>query len=194
MKAKVIGLWLALLVTVVIGAAWEFQTLPDASARLAALAAKNPSVQLQSIPLEPTEETAFAGCGWLKRLVNVGTDQVILTVLDGTRNRHAIHDPTFCFRGAGWEIDEQVSFPLDRGAGTVVKLSKGDDKAEALYWFSDGKNQFSSPLTYWGETSLRRLSFGASGGEPVLIILSPTTDAPPDWKNIVRAWPELQQL
>jgi len=194
MKAKVIVLWLALGFTVVMGAAWEWQKLPDASDRFAKLSAQNPSVQVQSIPLVPAEETAFAGCSWLKRLVTVGTDQVILTVLDGTRNRHAIHDPTFCFRGAGWEIESQKPFPLSQGTGSLVKLTKNGSKAEAVYWFSNGQKQFSSPLQYWEETSLRRLSFGASGAEPVLIILSPTTDAPPDWKSILKAWPELQQL
>ncbi len=194
MNFKVIGLWLALLFTAVTGAALELQKLPDASARMAGLSLQNASVQTQNIPLEPAEEIAFAGCSWLKRLVSVGHDQVILTVLDGTRNRHAIHDPTFCFRGAGWEIEQQEPIALDKGTGTIVKLTKDGSKAEALYWFSDGTKQFASPLVYWWDTALRRLSFGASGAEPILIILSPTTEAAPDWKSILKAWPELQQL
>ncbi len=194
MKPQVIGLWLALGITIALGALWEFQSLPDASDRMSKLTAQNPMVQLQTIPLLPAEEIAFQGCSSLKRLVVTGPDQVILTVLDGTHNRHAIHDPTFCFRGAGWEIEKEESFPLRQGAGTLVKLTKDGSKAEALYWFSDGRKQFSNPLSYWEKTSLRRISFGASGAEPVLIILSPTTETPPHWNEILQAWPELQQL
>ena len=90
-------LWSALFLAVILGAVWEMQKLPDASGRIAQLPTRGLMVDSRDMPLTPSEEIAFNGSAWLKRLAMVGHEQVILTVLDGTRNRHAIHDPVFCF-------------------------------------------------------------------------------------------------
>jgi hypothetical protein len=194
MNRNAIMLWSALFLAVILGAVWEMQKLPDASGRMAQLPARGLMVDSGDMPLTPSEEIAFNGSAWLKRLAMVGREQVILTVLDGTRNRHAIHDPAFCFRGAGWKVESQEPFLLSHGEGCLAKLRKGETQAEALYWFSDGDTQFASPMLYWGKASLRRLSFGASGGEPILVILTTTSQGSTDWKSLLLAWPELEQL
>jgi hypothetical protein len=194
MNRNAIMLWSALFLAVIFGAVWEMQKLPDASSRIALLPMRGLMVDSRDMPLTPSEEIAFNGSAWLKRLAMAGREQVILTVLDGTRNRHAVHDPVFCFRGAGWEVERQEPFLLRHGEGCLVKLRRGETRAEALYWFSDGDIQFASPMLYWGKTSLRRLSFGSSGGEPILVILTSTLQGSTDWKSFLLAWPELEQL
>ena len=187
-------LWFFLAIAMVLGLLWQYYPLPGAADRMSRLPLQNGPVRQENIPLLPAEVAAFAGCSTLKRLAVFGDDMVILVVLDGTQNRHAVHDPTFCFRGAGWNIDQQDPFPLNHGAGSLVKLSKGASNAEALYWFSNGRTQYSSPLRYWGETSLRRVSLGHSGSEPLLVILTSATDKSPDWRALLEAWSELQEL
>jgi len=187
-------IWIALLPTVALGLLWQYYPLTDASPRLARLTPRGLMVESRDMALTPTEEANFSGTHVIKRLAAFGRDRVILIVVDGTRNRHAIHDPLFCFRGAGWEVTAQEPVPLEAGVGRLLKLRQKQNEAEALYWFSDGQHQFAGPLEYWWKTALRRLSLGRSGPEPVLVILSSTGDNPPNWPQLLKAWPDLQEL
>ena len=187
-------LWLMLVVSLGLGLLWQYYPLPDASFRLTCLAPRTVMVESRDMPLTPTEQANFSGTTVVKRLVSAGQQRVILIVVDGTHNRHAIHDPLFCFRGAGWEVTAQESFPLEAGEGRLLKLRQNQAEAEALYWFSDGRQQFSNPLRYWGKTALRRLTLGRSGPEPVLVILTTTGERVSNWKALLRAWPDLQEL
>jgi len=193
-KPRAKWLWLALAVFIPLGVAWSTYPLPDASPRLSQLFPHGSPVSSRDIPLEDGEETVFAGATVLKRLATVQNQIVVVTVIDGTRNRHAVHDPLFCFRGAGWEIGGEEMIPLGTGAARLLHLRKGEDRADALCWFSTGNRQFTSPLLHWWKTSLRRLTFGKSGPEPVLTILSSTSEGLPDWPALIRAWPGLQDL
>jgi len=146
------------------------------------------------MPLSPGEQVIFSGVNVLKRDATVGGDHAVLTVIDGTKNRHAVHDPVFCFRGAGWDIVSQENIPMSNGEARLVHLRQDKDTAEALYWFSDGQTQFDRPLEYWWKTALRRLTFGASGNEPVLVVLTSTGPTLPHWQALLKSWPELQSL
>lgn len=194
MKLPVKLIWGFLAVAVALGLTWEFYPLPDATARLHNLGYKAPGVQCEDIALAPAETVNFRGTTVLKRVALVGKDCVLLTVVDGTHNRHAIHDPIFCFRGAGWEVEAQHDIPVTDGEARVVRLRRGATAAEAIYWFSDCDSKFASPMTFWWKTALRRLSLGKSGQEPVLVFLTSTGAAPLDWRGLVRAWPQLQAL
>jgi hypothetical protein len=187
-------LWLALAVLVPLGMLWEVFPLADASARINAVRLKSTAAQSEDTPLTGAEAAIFAGVRVLKRTATIGTDRIVITVIDGTRNRHAVHDPVFCFRGAGWQVIGDQSLPLDKGSARLVGLRQDKDVAQALYWFSDGTHQFSSPLLYWWKTSLRRLTFGHSGAEPVLVVLTTTSNKMPDWAALIKAWPDLQSL
>lgn len=187
-------LWTALVAAVLLGVVWEFYPLPDAVARLAKFPRRSLMADSRDMPLTPTEDANFSGTTVVKRLASVRGERVIVTVVDGTHNRHAIHDPVFCFRGAGWDMFAQEVIPMERGEARLVHLRQGGRTAEALYWFSDGCEQFASPLRYWWKTALRRLSLGHSGPEPVLVILTSTGDASPNWGDLLRAWPDLQAL
>lgn len=187
-------LWLAFAILVPLGMMWEFYPLMDASARIDAFPRKTAQMEAHDVPLEPAEQAVFSQVFVLKRLALVGNDAAVVTVIDGTHNRHAVHDPVFCFRGAGWDVSGQDIIPLEHGSAKLVHLRQGSSSAESLYWFSDGKTQFNRPLLYWWKTALRRLTFGTSGMEPILVILTSTGNTPPNWLALLKAWPELQKL
>ena len=174
----------------------DFYPLPDAAARLETLSpGRLGAVELTDYPLDPSEKVNFKNARAIKRLATVGTQHVFLLVADGTHDRHAIHDPEYCFRGAGWEIEEASRVVLPHGTGRFVRLRRKDGTtAEAVYWFTNGKNQFWSPQEYWWETSLRHLSCGRSGQEPVLVILSSADLPPANWDSLLKQCPALLSL
>jgi hypothetical protein len=188
------SLWLAFAILVPLGMLWQFYPLTDASSRLNRFPRRSATVESHDLPLTDGEKAIFSRVTILKRVAIAGNDRAVVTVIDGTKNRHAVHDPVFCFRGAGWEVTGEETVPLSNGEARLVHLRQGRDTAEALFWFSDGHQQFERPLLYWWKTSLRRLTFGASGMEPVLVILSSTGDPLANWPRLIKAWPELQTL
>ncbi|GAB5558386.1 MAG: hypothetical protein SynsKO_00330 [Synoicihabitans sp.] len=193
-KTKAQIIWGVMIAAVAMGLLWQFYPLEDASRRLADLPERGIMMQSRDVPVSEAEASVFAGASVLKRLVKVRGQTVVLTVIDGTRNRHAVHDPAFCFRGAGWEVERETAFAVEWGEARRVALRRRAETAEALYWFSDGQRAFGSAVTYWGRTTLRRLSLGASGDEPILVVLTPVDDQPIDWDALLAAWPELGAL
>ena len=187
-------LWIAFAILVPLGLLWQFYPLTDASSRIDRFPRKGTQVKSYDLPLTPGEEAIFSGVTVIKRLALVGDNRAVVTVIDGTRNRHAVHDPVFCFRGAGWEVSREEKVPLRNGYGRLVHLHQGKDVAEAMYWFSDGNEQFNRPVLYWWKTALRRMTFGGSGMEPVLVILTSSGTPLPHWPELLSAWPELQAL
>jgi hypothetical protein len=188
------ALWLAFAILVPLGMMWEFHPLTDARPRLDQFVRDSARMESRDLPLSAGEQAIFAGVTVVKRLVLIGNARAVVTVIDGTHNRHAVHDPVFCFRGAGWEVSSQETLPLENGEARLLHLRNDKDVADALYWFSDGGQQFDRPLLYWWKTALRRLTFGGSGMEPVLVILTSTSETLPNWPALLKAWPELQAL
>lgn len=184
-------MWGAIVMAVMAGAAWQFYPLEDASHRLDALPLRGIMFASEDVPVSEVEQSIFAGARVVKRYAQVRGQKVVLTIIDGTGNRHAVHDPLFCFRGAGWEVIDAVDFPVEWGEARRVALSRKGEPAEALYWFSDGERAFGSAVEYWGRTTWRRLTLGASGSEPVLVMLTPIDERPIDWNALLNAWPEL---
>ncbi len=187
-------LWVAFAIMVPLGTMWQFYPLSDASARLDKFPRNSVHVTSRDLPLSAGEEAIFRWVTVVKRAAVVGDDRAVVTVIDGTQNRHAVHDPEFCFRGAGWEVTGEETVPLDNGQARLVHLRQDKDVAEALYWFSDGSRQFDQPLTYWWKTALRRVTFGTSGSEPVLVVLTSTGGTLPHWRELLKGWPELRAL
>jgi len=190
------GKWLgvAFAILVPLTLTWQYYPLPDGSARMDALPLKAALVECQNLPLTGAEQATFSKATVVKRLVVASAGSAILTLIDGTHDRHAVHDPTYCFRGAGWAVGASEQVPLARGSARLLHLRNGGETAEALYWFTDGNEQFARPLLYWWKTTLRRLTFGASGPEPLLVVLVSASASPPDWPALLKAWPELQSL
>lgn len=188
-------LWLGLAIAVILGLLWQFVPLQDASERLESLPLYGPEFIGKNIPLSGWEKDYFENVNVLKRIYKVGDQNVFITALDGTRNRHAIHDPLYCLRGSGWEVLSQESLPLtDGGSIAFVKLRKDEQTQDALYWFSNGHVHYDSPLKYWWQATLRRLTLGYSGQEPVLVFVQPLDESELNWKQLFRIFPQLLSL
>jgi hypothetical protein len=165
------ALGLAALLTLTAIGIWEFVKLPDAADRLAALPVAGLNFASRELPLTTAERDIYGRARVLKRLYQVGRQRFALVVVDGSLNRHAVHDPLYCFRGAGWTVTATRDWPVRGGAARVVTLAQGRATAEAVYWFSDGATRHASAPRYWWQTALRRLSLGRSGPEPILVLV-----------------------
>jgi len=188
---KTLLLWVAIVVAIGLGLLWQLFPLPDAGKRLDALPQRGLMMVSEDLPVTAVEQQIYADARVLKRLVQVRGQRVILTIIDGTHNRHAVHDPLFCFRGAGWEVVGESGFPVEWGDAQRVNLLKRGEPAEALYWFTDGDRAFGSSLAYWWSTTLRRVSLGLSGAEPVLVVITPLDQRPINWDLLLQNWPEI---
>ena len=187
-------LWAALVVVVVLAVAWRAVPVDDASDRVKALPLEGLTFRGQDIPLDVVETNHFAGVTLLKRAYQAGPYGVAVLVVDGTRNRHAVHDPAYCFRGGGWQIEADSEMPLLAGAARRQVFRRGAERRELLYWFSDGAQRHASISRYTFESALRRVTFGKSAPASVLVSLQAAGAPPPDWDSILRAIPPLNSL
>ncbi len=192
---RTIALWIGLAVAVVLGLLWQFAPLTDAKSRLQALPLNGPSFIGQDIALSDWEKGYFKNVNVLKRVYTIGKKTLFVTALDGTLNRHVVHDPLYCFRGSGYEVASEKTIDLpDGGSVAFLKLIKNNSEQDAMYWFTNGQTTYDSPLRYWWQATLRRLTLGMSGEEPILIVVQPIDDHPLDWKEVVHYFPQLLTL
>lgn len=189
-----IGLWIALAIAIGVGLVWQFYPLPDAAQRFRDLPLYGKNYIGRNLPLVDFEKEYFRNINVLKRLYQVGDQHLFITALDGTTNRHAVHDPLYCFRGAGWELLSEKRVPMPHGDAMLLELKHEDKIQQALYWFSNGQNEYASPLRYWLEATWRRLTLGHSGPEPVLIMVQPLDKQNLDWTALIQGFPELLKL
>lgn len=187
-------LWPLLVVAVVLALVWRFQKLPDASARLDSLPKTGIGFASRDLPVSKVEKEIYGKATLIKRVYSVRGRMMVAIVIDGSANRHAVHDPLFCLRGIGWQVDREADYPLANGYAKLVGLKRNGERSEALYWFTDGNTQWSSPSQYWWEASLRRLSFGKSGNEPVLVVLQPNDKPSMRWDKVLETFTQLQEL
>lgn len=193
-KTASIILWTGLFLAVLLGLIWQFFPLPDAQKRLNQLPMAGTNFSAIDVPLTPFEKDFFKNINILKRIYRIDQQVVFIYALDGTHNRHLVHDPSYCFRGSGWEIKTQSPFQIPGGSANLVKLEKDGNFRDTLYWFSDGKHNFKSPLRYWWDTTLRRLTFGKSGEEPLLIVVQPVETETLDWNKFIKDFPQIFTL
>ena len=186
-------LWTALALAVVLSLVWQFAPMRDAGARLDAIPLSGFGFAGKDLPLADVEVSIYKPARVVKRIYEVGRQQVIVIAIDGTRNRHAIHDPTFCFRGAGWIIHSGREIPVPSGYAKLLSLRKDGRTIEAMYWMSDGRTRYASALHYWWQTTLRRLTLGHSGEEPILFVLQPANGDSLNWELLLEQFPQLLQ-
>lgn len=123
-----INLWFALGLAIVLGVLWQFYPLQNASLRINSLPLTGPNFVGEEVPLSTTEKEFFKDVGLIKRLYKIDNQLFLVTALDGTKNRHAVHDPYYCFRGTGWEIISNQEFKMPRGSARLVELRQGDKR------------------------------------------------------------------
>jgi len=143
-----------------------------------------PGIASRDVPLTETEIRWLGHARGIKRIVRSPSGLWLLAVTDGSLNRQAVHDPAYCFRGEGWTVTGRETLALPDGRAVLLTLEKAGQFSQALAWFSDGGAPFASTVEYWARTTLRRLTLGLSGNEPLLFILRPLGAVPSDWAAI----------
>lgn len=132
----------------------------------------------REIPLAPFEIKQLGAARGIKRMVQSGEGAWVLAVTDGSLNRQAVHDPAYCFVGAGWKLLGRKSVPFVGGSASLLHLEKDGRSMDALVWFAaPGILPFDSMPEYWLRSTLRRISRGLSGPEPLLFILRPSGES-----------------
>jgi hypothetical protein len=187
-------LWLGLALAVGLGLLWQFFPLPDAQDRVAALPKSGIGYTSQDLPLSPETRQVVGQARVLRRAYQLDGQQVTVWVVDGSRNRHAVHDPLYCVRGGGWQILSQRVFPIAGGEARLIRALRDGHETESLVWFSDGRTRHASAPRYWWQTTFRRLTLGGSGPEPVLVIVQPLDARAVNWRRLLQDLPFLDGL
>ncbi|MEW6159418.1 MAG: exosortase-associated EpsI family protein [Verrucomicrobiota bacterium] len=179
---------------ILLGLVWQFFPLADASHRLRLLPQAGVGITSVEVPLKSDEKQILRDATVIRRAYRMGGQPVLLTVIDGTRNRHAVHDPFYCLRGDGWQILSENPFGIRGGHARLIRITRDGQESEALVWFSDGRQRYGSATRYWWQTTLRRLSLGLSGDEPVLVNVQPVGKEIINWRQLIEQFPALTQI
>jgi len=180
---KSMGLVLALLIgALLLSLQGAPNALQDARARLAALPLNAAGFHSTDLPLSAAEEPVYRHIHVLKKLCAWHSEHAQLVCLDGTQDRHAVHDPRLCFRSAHWEVLSETVVPHPAGGEMRrLRLRRDGRELETVYWWSTPTGRHASAMKYFMQSSLRRLTQGRSGEEPVLVLLQPVQAGQLDW-------------
>lgn len=184
LRGRRLALWIAVFVTVSCGAAWGLFPLADARARLDQVPRVGAGFTGRDLTLTPTELQVLGRVDLIHRQYQIEGQEFYATLIDGTKDRHAVHDPRYCFQGAGWQVLGERRLPVPGGEVNWVQARHGERNVQALFWFSDGMTRYTSMPRYWWQTTLRRMTLGRSGPEPVLVVLQTFGDPQPDWPTL----------
>ena len=97
-------LWVGLGVSVLLTLLWNWVPRGEPSQRLRVLPKAGLGFASRDLPLNETEVQVYRQAEAVKRFYQARGQRFILTVVDGSRNRHAVHDPLYRFRGDGWQV------------------------------------------------------------------------------------------
>ncbi|MGD7652024.1 MAG: exosortase-associated EpsI family protein [Verrucomicrobiales bacterium] len=185
MKRKSIIIWTLCAVAAITALIWPMLPLAESPDRLANMPLDGPDFQSHQVDLSNADREFLGGANAVQRLVRLRTGgNLVMTVVDGSGNRHAVHDPTYCLAGGGWQVREKHTVALHSGSAVWIAMHKDSESMEALWFFDDGSSQFTSPLSYLARTSLRRATLGHSGPEPLLVMLKALPGEPIDWNRV----------
>ena len=178
-------LLVGLAVAIFLGLLWQFLPLKDAGNRMKLIPLQGIGYKGKDVSLNSDESNFFKDINIIKRIYLVGEDKFLITIIDATNNRHVVHDPYYCFKGGGWLIVKEEKYTLNKGEANLLVIRKNGSEREAMFWFSDGKKQHFSPLKYWLQATLRRVTLGLSGPEPVYIVVQPLKSGSIDWVDFI---------
>lgn len=120
--------------------------------------------------------------------------ELVVIVVDGTNNRHSVHDPVFCFRGAGFEVMQQQVFPLYNGQGRLISLGRDDERRNVAFWFSNGDARYTSFMRYLLESTAHRLTFGMLGSQPRMVTVHSVGRQIANWSTALDRFPVLMDI
>ncbi|WPJ96818.1 exosortase-associated EpsI family protein [Coraliomargarita algicola] len=172
-QKQVILLFSALLLLIFTAGYMRSLELEDASVRMAAFPLSGPGFTARSVPLTDFESDILGAADGYKWIYSWKGLRYAITILDGTHNRQAVHDPRYCFRGAGWDIVDDQVISYAGGSARQLKLTRQGGSSEALFFYSNGEIVFDAPLEYWLRATLRRWLRQYGGAEPVLVMIQP---------------------
>lgn len=164
---------------------WPILPMAGGVDRLAAMPLNGPDFESQTIEISAADRDFLAGARAVQRVVRPRRGAPILvSVIDGSGNRHAVHDPRYCLAGSGWRVRSEKQMTLASGMGNWISMEKDGATMEALWFFDDGTQQFTSSQQYWWRASLRRATRGLSGPEPLLVMLRVPPGEQANWGRI----------
>jgi hypothetical protein len=184
-----VALWSLLVACVTMGTLWQMVPLPDARERLRQLPTVCEGWPSRDVALTESEIRWLGDAQAVKRVYRFGGRDFLMTAIDGTRNRRAVHDPMFC-----WTITKMTEQPLPGGNGTVLRVVKDGHEKDVLFWFSDRVHKHASPARYWLQASWRRATLGKLGDEQLLLIVEPMDSGPVNWFRVLDGNPWLLDL
>ena len=115
-------LWLGLAVVALLSGLWSWRPMDKSAGRLAILPLEGFGFSSRDLPLNQTEIQTYRQAEAIKRLYQTKGQRFILTAVDGSRNRHAVHDPLYCFRGDGWQVLRQQLVTVPGGHAKLLTL------------------------------------------------------------------------
>ncbi|HOS96400.1 MAG TPA: exosortase-associated EpsI family protein [Deltaproteobacteria bacterium] len=183
--ATSIVLWVGLCLALALGILVDLFRPVEEMSRVRAIPMYGLGFTGSDLPLNESELSLYKKAEVVKRCYRVGRNRFMLIAIDGARNRHAVHDPQYCFRGAGWTVQGRERFPIEGGEAVLLHLEKGDARQDVAYWFSDGRRRHGSVVRYWLQATLRRMTLGRSGREPILVMIQSMDDEPINVMQIV---------
>lgn len=168
--------------------------LPDAHERVTRMATYGPGFALRPLPAR-TDDSAVFGTAPVRRfLLACEQGSFLMTVIDGTPNRHALHDPIYCVSGAGWQVADEREIKTNHGRVKALRLTKQGKETHLLYFYADGKRHWTSPTRTWVAQATRRVSLGNYSDAILLVELQPYQKTLPDWNQLVQTLPILSDL
>lgn len=171
---------------------WSRTKPPSAQDRIDSVPNKGLTFKLTRIPWSRNELNTLQEAGGSKWHCQMAGDEIVLVVIDGAQNMHAIHDPAFCFRGAGFDVVRESDVPLSGGVGRQVELKSENEKRELVYWFSDTRTRYHSLLNFRLQTAFSRLN--ANQRTPLMILLYGRHRTPDQWASLVDVLPFMEHL
>ncbi|MEI6779586.1 MAG: exosortase-associated EpsI family protein [Verrucomicrobiota bacterium] len=188
-------LWVGLGVMMLFSLLWSLVPSGLATGRLRSLPLKGFGFVGRDLPFNQTEQQIYHEAEAIKRLYQTRGQGFILTAIDGTRDRHAVHDPLYCFRGDGWQVVRQQTLAVPGGRANLVTLTRSGRQTEAVFWFTNGRERQDSAWRGWWLGLRRRLTFGQSGShDPALVLLQPANNEAPVWTSVFAQCPFLFEI
>ncbi len=164
---------------------WPALPMLDGPDRLSAMPQAGRVFQSQTLEFSDEDKKFLGGARAVQRIIQTQhSPPIVISVIDGSGNRHAVHDPSYCLAGGGWIIRSEKQVNLSAGVANWISMEKAGETMEALWFFDYGETQFTSPFQYWWLTSLRRTTRGLSGSEPLLVMLRVPPGGKADWQQI----------
>jgi hypothetical protein len=126
-------LWFTFIVAAVVTFVWPWIPVPTAANRLAAMPTSSPDFHARRLEVSAADRAFLGKAQAVQSLIVMrGGGRLVLTVIDGSQNRHAVHDPNYCLAGAGWRIHAQQDVKVPSGHATWVSLARDAQTSEAL--------------------------------------------------------------